>query len=170
MSTPDDAAPPATQPSPPSVELPDGSSDGRELLLGWLGFLRSAVLRKLDGLGGPRRGGLLEGRLLPLLGIINHSTHFEARWLDGGMRGEAFSRDEAEFSPRPQLSVDAARDAYRTRADAADAFVRASASLNVPCLGCQSRPMNGLEDLAAREQCHGQGHDTGFGWHYWLRS
>ena len=35
---------------PDDVDLPLGNADERELLLSWLGFLRGAVLRKIDGL------------------------------------------------------------------------------------------------------------------------
>jgi hypothetical protein len=115
------------------VELPDGSPDERELLLGWLGFLRGAVLRKLDGVSEAQARWTPDGRLLCLLGIVNHLSHVETRWIDGGMRGEPVSRDEAEFSPGPALTLVAARDAYRDRAAATDAFVRASPSLNEPC-------------------------------------
>ena len=99
-----------------------------------------------------------EGRLLPMLGIVNHLTHVEARWIDGGMRGEAFSGDEAEFSPGPQLSVGAARDAYRDRADATDAFVRASESLNAPCLWGANRNLRWVLVHLINETARHAGH------------
>jgi hypothetical protein len=75
-----------------------------------------------------------DGRLISLLGIVNHLTHVEWRCIDGGMCGEPVRRDESEFHPGHELSVAAAIDAYRTRADAADAFVRAAPSLRESCL------------------------------------
>jgi uncharacterized damage-inducible protein DinB len=135
VSRPDDAAQSATQPSPTAraVDLPGGNPDERELLLGWLGFFRAAILRKLDGLSEDQARWRPDGRLISLLGIVNHLTHVEARWIDAAMRGEPFSRDEAEFAPGPELSAPAAAEAYRARAVTTDTFVRAAPSLNEPC-------------------------------------
>jgi uncharacterized damage-inducible protein DinB len=114
-------------------EFPRGTLDERELYLRWLGYLRGAVLRKLDGLSDEQARWTPEGRLISLLGIVNHLTHVEWRWIDGGMRGEQVDRSEAEFSPGPELTVAAALEAYRSRADATDAFVRSETSLSQPC-------------------------------------
>jgi uncharacterized damage-inducible protein DinB len=122
------------RPSDAPVHLPVGNTNERELLLSWLGFLRGAILRKLDGLDEKQARWAPDGRLLPLVGIVNHLTHVEWRWIDGGMRGEQVSRSEEEFRPGPELSVATARDAYRARAVATDAFVRSQPSLNEPCL------------------------------------
>jgi hypothetical protein len=35
--------------------------------------------------------------LLPLLGVINHLTRVEWRWIDGGIRGHKINRREEEF-------------------------------------------------------------------------
>ena len=43
------------------------------------------------------------------------------------------SRSEEEFSPGPELTVDAALVAYRARAAATDAAVRSMPSLTEPC-------------------------------------
>ena len=51
------------------------------------------------------------------------------------MRGEPTTRPaEEEFSPGPELGVAEAVAAYRARAAATDAFVRAAPSLAEPCL------------------------------------
>ncbi|MDQ2742661.1 MAG: DinB family protein [Chloroflexota bacterium] len=73
------------------------------------------------------------GRLIPLLGIVNHLTQVEWRWIEGGMRGERVSRSEEEFCPSPALTVVAAIAAYRERAAATDVTVRSLPSLNEPC-------------------------------------
>ncbi len=52
--------------------------------------------------------------LISLLGIVNHLTRVEWRWIDGTMRGEDTSRLDAEFSPGPELTVATAIAAYRT--------------------------------------------------------
>ncbi|MFI5045826.1 MAG: DUF664 domain-containing protein [Acidimicrobiia bacterium] len=88
--------------------FPIGHSDERELLLDWLDYLRSAVLRKVEGLTDEQARWTPEGRLLPLLGIVNHLTHVEWRWIDGGLRGADVDRSDAEFHPGPELTVSSA--------------------------------------------------------------
>lgn len=120
-------------PTEQRVEFPAGDPDERELLLRWLTYLRAAVARKLDGLGEPEARWTPDGSLISLLGIVNHLTHVEWRWIDGGMRGEQVDRDEREFHPGGKLTVQGALLAYRQRASATDATVRAMASLAEPC-------------------------------------
>lgn len=112
--------------------FPVGNPDERELLLSWLDFLRGAVLRKIAGLDEMDARWTPDGGLISLLGIVNHLTHLEWRWIDGAMRGEQTGRDESEFYPAPELTVDAAVLAYRERALATDAYAR-SVSLSQPC-------------------------------------
>ncbi len=106
------------------VPLPDATSDERELLLGWLSWLREAVLRKIDGLDEVEARWTPDGKLISLLGIVNHVTHVEWRWIDGAMRGKDTERLEAEFRPGAELSVASAVAAYRARATATEAYVR----------------------------------------------
>jgi uncharacterized damage-inducible protein DinB len=112
--------------------FPTGNPDERELLLSWLGFLRGAVLRKIDGLTEDDARWTPSGRLISLLGIVNHLTRLEWRWIDGAMRGEETSRDTAEFYPGPELTVAAAITAYQERALATDVYAR-STPLDAPC-------------------------------------
>src|ERR1700688_4535583 len=65
--------------------FPVGNPDERELLLGWLRWLRGAVLRKIDGLNEVDARWTPDGALISLLGIVNHLTHVEWRWIDGAM-------------------------------------------------------------------------------------
>jgi len=109
-----------------------GNDDERELLLSWLGYLRGAVVRNVDGLTDEQARWTPDGKLISPLGVMNHLTHVEWRWIEGGMRGADVSRSEAEFRPGPELTVDAALTAYRTRADATDEAVRTMA-LTDPC-------------------------------------
>ena len=115
-----------------SSPLPSDNPDEKELLLGWLDFLRGAVMRKLEGVSETDARQRPQGRLIPLLGVVNHLTHVEWRWIDGGILGEEVSRSEEEFFPGPELSVPAALAAYRERAVATNAVVR-SRSLDTPC-------------------------------------
>jgi uncharacterized damage-inducible protein DinB len=110
--------------------FPVGNPDERELLLSWLRFLRGAVLRKVQGLSDEDAHWRPDGGLISLLGIVNHLTHVEWRWIDGAMLGEEVGRSEEEFRPGPELMVDAALAAYRARAEKTDAAVRSMASLS----------------------------------------
>ncbi len=113
------------------VEFPTGTPDEAELLLQWLRYLRGAVVRKASGLDDSAARWKPDGRLISLIGIINHLTHVEWRWIDGCMYGAAVSRSEEEFNPDGELTLEAALTAYRQRATATDATV-ASMSLTRP--------------------------------------
>ena len=118
---------------PPDDDFPGGTPDERELFLRWLRYLRGAVVHKVEGLSDKDARWTPDGALLSLLGIVNHLTHVEWRWIEGGMRGQEVSRSEEEFRPGPELTVAAALTAYRDRAAATDAAVRAMPSLTEPC-------------------------------------
>jgi len=109
----------------PEPAFPRNLPDERELLLEWLGYLREAVLRKVTGITDDQGHWTPQERLIPLLGIVNHLTHVEWRWIDGAMLGHAVHRSDAEFSPGPDLTVARAVAAYRERAAKTDAIVRA---------------------------------------------
>jgi uncharacterized damage-inducible protein DinB len=111
----------------PDPVFPVGNPDELELLLGWLTWLRGAVLRKIDGLSDTRARWTPDGKLISLLGIVNHLTNVEWRWIDGAMRGRAtIDRLEQEFRPGSELTVAAAVAAYRARAVATDDYLRAT--------------------------------------------
>ena len=125
------------------IKLPSAHSDERELLLAWLGFLRGAVLRNLDGVSDADARWRPDGKLISLLGIVNHLTNVEWRWIDGGFLGAEVQRLEEEFSPGTELTVDGAAAAYRARAASTDATVRSLASLDTP----SQRPPDEETDL-----------------------
>jgi uncharacterized damage-inducible protein DinB len=112
--------------------FPEGSPDERELLLQFLSFLRGAVRRKLVGLSEEDARFTPDGALISLLGIVNHLSNVEWRWIDGTMRGRQVTRQEEEFHPGPELTVGAALEGYRARAVATDSYVRSAASLAEP--------------------------------------
>jgi uncharacterized damage-inducible protein DinB len=114
------------------IAVPGPNPDERELLLGWLAYLRGAVLRKADGLDDRSARWTPDGRLIPILGILDHLTHVEWRWIDGAMLGEKTSRSEEEFRPGDDVTLDGAVAAYRERASATDRTVRALPSLDEP--------------------------------------
>jgi uncharacterized damage-inducible protein DinB len=116
------------------IVFPQGNDDDRELLLSWLGFLRGAVLRNTAGLDEEQARWTPDGALISLLGIVNHLTNVEWRWIDGGMLGEAVHKDQAEYTPGPELTLTTAAGRYRARGDKTDATVR-SLPLSAPCRG-----------------------------------
>jgi uncharacterized damage-inducible protein DinB len=115
------------------IGFPVGNSDERELLLSWLNYLRGAVMRKIEGLSDDESRWTPDGRLIPLLGIVNHLTQVEWRWMDGGMLGADISREEKEFHPGTELTVSVALAGYRDRAKATNTAARRFASLSEPC-------------------------------------
>ena len=119
-------------PTDEELGFPAGMSDERELLLAWLGYLRGAVIRNVDGLTDEQARRQPDGKLISPLGVMTHLTNVEWRWIDGGMRGLEVSRDEAEFHPGTDVTVAAATASYRERAAATDATVR-ELSLDAPC-------------------------------------
>ena len=103
---------------------PPPTSDERELLLGWLDYLRRSLLRKLEGLSEEQARWTPGDALIPLLGVVNHLTYVEWRWIDGKMLGAETSRSEAEFRPGPELTVADADARYRQRGETTARTVR----------------------------------------------
>jgi uncharacterized damage-inducible protein DinB len=106
-----------------SLNPPHGDGE-KALLLQSLDKFRSAVSRKLDGLDDDRARWRPDDHLISLLGIVNHLTRVEWRWIDGGFFGTGVNRSEDEFQPGPDLTVEIALRAYQERADATDATIR----------------------------------------------
>lgn len=138
--------------------FPVGMPDERELLLQWLNFLRESVIGKLDGLTDEQGRWRPDGKLISLLGIVNHLTHVEWRWIDGSMLGREVSRTEEEFSPGPELSVQAAVAAYRDRAAATDSAVRAMPSLSQPSIAGEDRDLRWVLIHLINETARHAGH------------
>jgi uncharacterized damage-inducible protein DinB len=118
------------------IGFPLGTPEEHELFLRWLGFLRGAVIRKVEGLSEQDARWRPDGRLLPLLGIVHHLTNVERRWIDDAMLGraprDAIVKHADEYTPGPDLTVPAAIAAYRARALRTDATVR-TLPLEEPC-------------------------------------
>ena len=120
--------------------FPTGTADELELFLRWLAFLRGAVLRKASGITDEQSRWRPDGKLLPLLGLVNHLTNVEWRWIDGAMLGRPTGKTEEEYFPGPELTIEAALQAYRERAAATDTAVR-----DLRNLGTQSRLDDGTD-------------------------
>ena len=109
----------------PAGEFPVTRSDEREQLLDWLGYLRCAVIRNAEGLSEAAAHERPGGRLISIVGIVNHLTQVEWRWIDGGFGGEYVTRDDEEFHPGSELQITEAVARYRVRGKATDETVRA---------------------------------------------
>lgn len=121
----------ASFPPPRDVEAID---DERELLLAYLRLQRELVVSATAGLTEDQARWQPEGpRLIAIIGIVNHLTHVEWRWIDGSYGGEPVSRSEAEFSVGPERTLAEVIDAYATRAAATEHTVRAAPGLDAPC-------------------------------------
>lgn len=116
----------------PDAAFPvDHPGDEKELLLDWLVFLRGAVVRKAS-VDNDQAHWRPDRQLLSLVGIVNHLTHVEWRWIDGGFLGVPTGRSEAAFHPGEELTISAAVATYQQRAAKTDALVRSTA-LDAPC-------------------------------------
>lgn len=106
-----------------------GVGDERTLLIGTLGFLRDAVLRKVAGVTESQAHWRPNDRLIPLVGIVHHLACVEWRWIDGAFLGDDVERSEDEFVASGTTLEDAV-SAYRARAATTDAIVLATPSLD----------------------------------------
>ncbi len=104
------------------MTFPTGTGDEIELYLRWLAFLRGAVLRKAAGITDEQARWQPDGKLIPLVGIVNHLTGVETRWIDGAMLGLATGKPDDEY--QPAVPIADALAAYRARAEATDLAVR----------------------------------------------
>ena len=111
-----------------------GVGDERTLLLGTLDFLRDAILRRTAGLSEDDARWNPDGRLIPLVGIVNHLAHVEWRWIDGAFLGAHVERSEEEFLAN-DVTLEQAMENYRVRAEQTNAVVAAAESLDVMGLG-----------------------------------
>jgi hypothetical protein len=127
-------------PELPGLPEPAPTADERELLLGWLGHLRTSIVRKLADLDEEQARWTPDGALIPLLGIAHHLTQVEWRWMDGTMLGAPTSRSEEEFRPGPELTVADAVARYRERAGRTEQQAR-SVALTTPCTDGSGRDL-----------------------------
>lgn len=104
------------------MTFPTGTGDEIALYLRWLAFLRGAVLRKASGITDEQARWQPDGKLIPLVGIVNHLTGVETRWIDGTMLGLATGKPDDEY--QPTVPITEALAAYRARAEATDQAVR----------------------------------------------
>lgn len=114
---------------------PGPLADERELLLGYVRWQREQVVATAAGLTEDELRWTPDGRLLPIIGVINHLAHMEWRWVEGRYLGSEFPPREDEFALGPEVTGAEVIDAYWQQSQRTEAIVRAAPSLDAPCLG-----------------------------------
>jgi glutathione S-transferase len=109
----------------------------RELLLRYLHRQREEVVATARDLTEEQARWTPDGRLLPIIGIINHLTHAEWRWMDGRYGRAEFPPREEEFVVGDDVTLADVVAAYWEREQRTEELVRAAPSLEAPCLGVE---------------------------------
>lgn len=117
------------------ADPPAPSGDERELLLGFLRWKRAQVLEQADGLTEAELRWTPAGALVPIIGVVNHLTHVEWRWIDGRFLAEPFPARTDEWRIPDDVPFSRVRAAYLARARRTEAVVRSAPSLVAPALG-----------------------------------
>ena len=125
--------------APPRSPAPD--PDEREVLLNYIHWQREQVVATAEGLDEQQLRWVDGDRLLPIIGIVNHLTHVEWRWIDGSYaRKERVWRSEEEFAVGPDRTLAEVVDAYAARAELTDRTVRDAPGLDAACLRPEAHP------------------------------
>jgi hypothetical protein len=114
---------------------PEPARDERELLLGYARWQREQVVATARGLSEEQLRWTPDGKLLPILGVINHLTHMEWRWIEGRYLGSEFPARHEEFLLDDGVTGESVIGAYWQQSQRSERIVRAATSLDAPCLG-----------------------------------
>jgi uncharacterized damage-inducible protein DinB len=141
---------------------PAPNPDERELLLSFLQTQRELVAWSTTGLSEDEARWQPDGKLIPIIGIVNHLTHVEWRWIDGSYaRKEPVWRTEEEFTVGPERTLAEVVDAYAARAERTDRTVRDAPGLDAPCIRPEAHPEVDLRWVLVHlieETAHHAGH------------
>jgi hypothetical protein len=112
------------------------SADEHDLLLAYLHVQRELVVWSTVELSEDQVRWQPDGRLLPLIGIVNHLIHVEARWIDGTFAREdvKMENNDAEFTVAPDRTLADVVATYGERAETTARLVRAAPGLDAPCI------------------------------------
>jgi hypothetical protein len=119
---------------------PPPNTDERELLLSFLQTQRELVAWSTRDLTEEQARWQPDGRLIPIIGIVNHLTHVEWRWIDGSYARKKVGRTEQEFSVGPERTLAEVVDAYAARAALTDRTVRDAPGLDAACIRPEAHP------------------------------
>jgi uncharacterized damage-inducible protein DinB len=115
-------------------EVP-ANADERELLLTYLQLQRELVVASTVGLSEEQARWRPDGRLISVIGIVNHLTRVESRWIDGSYaRQPPLRRSEEEFTVGPERTLAGVVADYAARAAATERTVRTAPGLDAPCI------------------------------------
>lgn len=118
----------------PTVPAPSG--DERDLLLAFAAWQREQVVATVADLTDEQARWQPEGKLLPILAVIDHLTGMETRWIEGRYLDVPIPPPHQELpTPPADLTLAAALVAYERRAARTEEIVRAAPSLDEPLLG-----------------------------------
>jgi hypothetical protein len=119
----------------PDTGPPATGADERATLVGFLDYLRAAVVAKVEGVPEPqvRTAGVPSGT--NLLGLVTHLTAVERLYLHG-VPITSFART---FRPTASQTVDGVLAAYRDTTAASNAVVAACADLGDPAPRARGR-------------------------------
>ena len=116
-------------------QFPSPTPDEREILLGFIRWQREQVVTTAKGLSEEQLRWTPDGRLLSIIGIINHLSHMEWRWIEARYLGAPSRGTEEEFSVGPEETGQQVIAAYWEQASRTERIVRAAPHLTVSCLG-----------------------------------
>jgi hypothetical protein len=119
----------------PKPQSPAPSTNEREILLGYIRWQREQVVATAEGLSEEQLRWTPQDRLLPIIGIVNHLSHMEWRWVEGRYLGSPFPPRQEEFTVAPEVTGAQVIMEYRDQALRTENIVRAAPSLSAPCLG-----------------------------------
>lgn len=108
---------------------PPHSGSEKQMLVGFLDFLRDTMVWKLDGLTREQAITPLSPSGLTLLGIVNHLTDVEASWFRETFLGEDLKYTIPDDDPgmmwriEPGESVEGILTNYRTTCEASNAII-----------------------------------------------
>src|SRR3954453_8796592 len=120
---------------------PVANPDERELPLSFLQNQRELVAWSTVGLSEDEARWQPDGKLIPIIGIVNHLTFGGWRWIDGSdARKEPVWRNEEEFTVGPERTLAEVVDAYAARAELTDRTVRDAPGLQAPCIRPEAHP------------------------------
>ncbi|HZN12646.1 MAG TPA: DUF664 domain-containing protein [Acidimicrobiales bacterium] len=110
-------------------------ADELETMLGITRRNRNNVIATTAGLTDEQARWTPDGALLPIIGIINHLTHMEWRWIEGRYLGAEFPERTEEFVVGAERSLDEVIASYREREARTEEVLRAAPDLGATCLG-----------------------------------
>ena len=114
---------------------PAPAAEEREILLGYIRWQREQVVATADGLSEAQLRWKPQGRMIPILGIINHLAHMEWRWVEGRYLRLPFPARQEEFIVGEDVLSANVIGEYRRQALRTESIVRAAPTLSAPCLG-----------------------------------